>query len=354
MKRIKNYRNTTRNYIFYILIISIAVVLLALIEKHLKGFYLGIFLLFGINAIICLGVTITNSYANIFSLGFGGIMLCSAYVSSLFTLPIQYKASFLELPAWLEAAQLPFVLALLLGALSAVLASVLLVLPAFRLRGHYFILASIGINIVMANLAVNFRSYTHGPLGIRNMPFATNVWWVYGILFLTVIFMWRFTHSKFGRAIITLGKDQTLAATMGIDVVRYKIYAFVIGSFIVGLAGPLWVHYTGAMHPEVFNLVFVFQIIAMLVIGGSGTISGAILGAGIITMFTHLARPVQEGFKIFSLQVPPLIGLIQVLMAVMIFLVLMYKPEGLLGKNEITGQSLQCLWSKVKGKENKV
>jgi magnesium-transporting ATPase (P-type) len=74
----KEFQNAIRNYIFYILIIAIAVVLLALIEKHLKGFYLGIFLLFGINAIICLGVTITNSYANIFSLGFGGIMLFSA------------------------------------------------------------------------------------------------------------------------------------------------------------------------------------------------------------------------------------------------------------------------------------
>jgi branched-chain amino acid transport system permease protein len=350
----KKSNSTTKNRWCYLIVMTAAIVCLALIEKNLKGFYLGIFLLFGINAIICLGVTITNGYANIFSLGFGGIMLFSAYVSSLFTLPIQYKASFLQLPGWLEAAQLPFLLALLLGAIAAVLASIALVLPAFRLRGHYFILASIGINIVMANLAVNFRSFTHGPLGIRNMPFATNVWWVYGILFLTVLFMWRFTHSKFGRAIITLGKDQTLASTMGIDVVRYKIYAFVIGSFIVGLAGPLWVHYTGAMHPEVFGLVFVFQIIAMLVIGGSGTISGAILGAGIITMFTHLARPVQEGFSIFSLQIPPLIGLIQVLMAIMIFLVLTYKPEGLLGKNEITGQSVQSLWLKVRGKENGV
>lgn len=339
---------------YYILGLIVAIVILSFIEKNLKGFYLGIFLLFGINAIICLGVTITNGYANIFSLGFGGIMLFSAYVSSLFTLPIQYKASFLHLPEWLEKAQLPFALALFLGAIAAVLASVTLVLPAFRLRGHYFILASIGINIVMANLAVNLRSFTHGPLGIRNMPFATNVWWVYGILFLTVLFMVRFTHSKFGRAVITLGKDQTLASVMGIDVVRYKIYAFVIGSFIVGLAGPLWVHYTGAMHPEVFGLVFVFQIIAMLIIGGLGTISGAIIGAGIITLFIHLARPVQEGFKIFNWQVPPLIGLIQVLMALMIFLVVMYKPEGLVGKNEITGHSLQNIWLRIKRKENEV
>lgn len=330
MMRKKNI--IVKNRWYYILGFIIAIAILALIEKNMRGFYLGIFLLFGINAIICLGVTITNSYANIFSLGFGGIMLFSAYISSLFTLPVQYKATFLKLPEWLELVQLPFSIALFLGAIAAVFASIALVLPAFRLRGHYFILASIGINIVMTNLAVNLRSFTHGPLGIRNVPFATNVWWVYGILFLTIIFMWRFTHSKFGRAIITLGKDQTLASTLGIDVVRYKIYAFIIGSFIVGLGGPLWVHYTGSMHPEVFGLVFVFQIIAMLVVGGIGTISGAILGAGIITSFIHLARPIQEGFRFFGFQIPSLIGLIQVLMAIMIFVVLLYKPEGILGK----------------------
>lgn len=71
-------------------------------------------------------------------------------------------------------------------------------------------------------------------------------------------------------------------------------------------------------------------------------------------MFTHLARPIQEGFKIFGLQIPPLIGLIQVLMATMIILVLIYKPEGLLGKNEITGQNLQSLWLKARKKESEL
>lgn len=321
--------------------LAVAVGVLLLVQTYLRGFYLGIVLLFGINAIICLGVTITNSYANIFSLGFGGIMLVAAYTSSLLTLPVEYKSTVLNLPLWLERAQWPFGLSLVMAGVVAVLSSIVLVLPAFRLRGHYFILASIGINIVMANLAINLPSYTHGPLGIRNVPFYTNVWWVYGILFLTVFFVWRLMRSKFGRALVAIGKDQTLAAALGIDVVRYKIYSFVIGSFIVGLAGPLWVHYTGSMHPNVFSLVFVFQIIAMLAVGGSGTISGAILGAGIMTCFTHLARPIQEGFSLFGLTVPPLIGLIQVLMAVMVVLVMIYRPQGLVEQREIT-------WERVK------
>jgi branched-chain amino acid transport system permease protein len=337
-----------------LILAAIVIGLLVLADTKLRGFYLGVFLLFGINSIACLGVSITNSYANIFSLGFGGIMLVAAYTCALLTLPGDYKASVLSLPLWLENLQVPFGLALVISGVVAVLSSIVLVLPAFRLRGHYFVLASMGINIVMTNLAINMRSYTHGPLGLRNIPFHTNVWWVYGLLALTVFFVARFKKSKFGRALISIGKDQTLAAALGINVVRYKIYAFVIGSFIVGISGALWVHYTGSMHPNVFDLNFVFHIIAMLAVGGSSSITGALFGAAIITLFTHLARPIQEGFVLFGLNVPPMIGLIQVLMAVMVILIMIFRPDGLVGSRELTFSSIKCSFARLRvSKEEK-
>lgn len=329
-----------------LVVLALVIGLLWVLQANLRGFYLGVVVLLGINSIVCLGVTVTNSYANIFSLGFGGIMLVAAYTTSLLTLPVWYKSAVLHLPKWLELAQLPFAASLIIAGIVAVLASIVLVLPAFRLRGHYFILASIGINIVMANLGINLRAYTHGPLGIRNIPFFTNIWWVYGILIATVIFIWRLMRSKFGRALIAIGKDQTLASTLGIDIVRYKIYAFIIGSFIVGIGGALWVHHIGSMHPNVFDLVYVFQIIAMLTIGGSGSISGALLGAAIITLFTQLARPIQEGFVLFGLKIPPLIGLIQVFIAMMLILVLIYRPQGILDQHEITWKNIKALFLK--------
>jgi branched-chain amino acid transport system permease protein len=310
--------------------------LVFLIETRLKGFYRYAMQLFAINAIVALGANVTNGYTNIFSLGFGGIMLVAAYVSSLLTLPPEYKEAVLELPRWLEQMQLPLLPALLVAGVVAVLASIVLVLPAFRLRGHYFILASIGINIVMLNLGVNLRTFTHGPLGLRNIPFYANSWWVYGILLLTVLFVSRFIHSKFGRALVAISKDQTLAGVLSVNVVRYKIYSFVIGSFIVGIGGALWVHLIGAMHPHVFDLLFVFYIIAMLAIGGIGTISGSILGAAVITLFRLLGQPIQEGFSVFGLEIPPLIGLLQVLTAVLLVIVLRYRPQGIMNGKELT------------------
>lgn len=327
-----------------IVLLAAIVGLLWFFQSNLRGFYLDVVILTGINSIICLGVLVTNSYANLFSLGFGGTMLMAAYTTALLTLPVWYKAEFLHLPKWLESAQLPFPLSLLLAGLMAVLASTFLVLPAFRLRGHYFILASMGINVIMANLGINLKSFTHGPLGLRNIPFFTNIWWVYGILIGVVIFIYRLMQSKYGRALIALGKDQTLASALGINIVRYKIYAFVIGSFITGIGGALWVHYIGAMHPNVFDFTFVFQIIAMITIGGSGSISGTLLGATVLTLFTLLARPVQEGFSIFGVRVPPLIGLIQILLAIILIITIIYRPQGILNGYEITWKNIKHVY----------
>jgi len=324
--------------------LTIYVGLLFLADTFLGGFYLQVVRLFGINSIIALGVNITNGYTNIFSLGFGGVMLTAAYTSSILTLPIWYKEAALHLPAWLARIQWPFLPSLLVAAIVAVMASIVLVLPAFRLKGQYFVLTSIGVNIVIANLAENLRSFTQGAQGLRNIPAFTNTWWVYGILLLTVIFVWRLIRSKFGRALIAISKDQGLAAVMGINVIKYKIYSFIIGSFIVGVGGVLWVHLIVSINPQVFNLLFVFEIIAMLAIGGIGTISGAILGAGIVTFFSEFALPIQEGFSLFSLQVPPLFGLVNLLMAIILIVIMIYRPDGIMRGKEISYEYISSLF----------
>jgi len=319
-----------------IIIIAIIGVLLYLSETFLGGFNLQLVRLMGINSIIAIGVNITNGYTNIFSLGFGGIMLVAAYTSIMFTMPISYKEAALNLPMWLQQAQLPLLPAMLIGAVLGVITSVVLVLPAFRLRGHYFILASIGINLVIANLAENMHDYTQGSHGLRNVPAYTDSWWIYGILLLTVIFVWRLMHSKYGRALISISKDQRLAAVMGVDIVRYKIYSFIIGSFIVAVGGVLWVHLIQCINPQAFNLMFVFELIAMLAIGGIGTISGAILGATIVTIFTQAAAPIQEGFVLFSLNIPPMYGLVNLLMAIIIIVIMIYRPDGIMKGKEFS------------------
>ncbi|MEM3486247.1 MAG: branched-chain amino acid ABC transporter permease, partial [Candidatus Methanomethyliaceae archaeon] len=290
--RIKMVRNIPKfavqsvgRFLIYFLLAALA----AVAETVVKGVYRDVLILGAINAIICVGAITTNSIAGLFSLGFGGIALVASYAAALFTLPPSYKLVFLDLPNSLATVQWSFVPALLVGVSVAVLAGLVFVIPSLRLRGHYFILITLGLNIIFSNLAINLRAWTHGPLGIRNIPFFTNGWWAFGVLLAAIVFSQRFSQTRFGRALKTIGRDEVLAAALGINVPLYKLLAFVISSIIIGIGGILWVHYIGSMHPNVFDLNFVFLIVAMYALGGSESISGAILGAFIITSFTHLA-----------------------------------------------------------------
>jgi branched-chain amino acid transport system permease protein len=262
-------------------------------------------------------------------------MMVAAYTTALLTLPVSYKKAVLHLPSWLEGLQVAFPVAIILAGLLAVAASVILLLPAFRLQGQYFILASMGINIVMGNLAENLRGLTHGDMGLRNIPPYTNIWWAYGILVLVIFFIYRLMQSRYGRALRTIAKDQTLAAVMGIHVVRYKILSFAVGSFITGIGAALWVHLVLTMNPKAFGLVYVFHVVAMLAIGGIGTISGTLLGVTILTVGAELLAPLQEGITLLGVHIPPVFGLVNVLMALLLIVIMIYRPRGLVGGREI-------------------
>ncbi len=309
--------------------------LLWLAQAYLRDFYLRLLIQFGLTAVVATGVNLTNGYTNIFSLGFGGTMLVAGYTTALLTLPVSYKEQFLDLPLWLERLTLPFPLAMLIAGVLGMLASIVLLLPAFRLRGQYFILASIGINIVMENIAENMRWLTHGNLGLRTIPQFTNIWWVFGILTLTVYCLHQLMKSRHGRALQVISKDQELAGVMGINVVRYKVLSFAVGSFISSIGAVLWCHQILIINPKAFSLMYVFQLVAMIAIGGIGTLSGPIIGAAILMIGTELLTPLQEGFTLFGATVPPVFGAINVFIAALLILVMIFRPKGVLNGKEI-------------------
>ncbi|MDL2313988.1 branched-chain amino acid ABC transporter permease, partial [Desulfovibrio sp. OttesenSCG-928-C14] len=308
----------------YFIVLAILAALLWLAETQLRDYHLRLLIQFGLTAIIATGVNLTNGYTNIFSLGFGGTMLVAGYTTALLTLPVEYKAQFLDLPLWLEQLRVPFPLAMLTAGLLGMLASIVLLLPAFRLRGQYFILASMGINIVFENLAENVRWLTHGNLGLRGIPKETNIWWVFGILIVTLYCLHRLMKSRHGDALRVISKDQDLASVMGVNVARYKILSFALGSFISSIGAALWCHQVLVINPKAFSLLYVFQIIAMIAIGGTGTLTGPIIGAAILMIGTELLTPLQEGFTAFGISVPPAFGAINVFTALLLVLIMIF------------------------------
>jgi len=333
----------------------IGIIFLALLllyaNNHLSGYYHRLVLLFGINVILTLSLNITNGYAGIFSLGHGGLMLAGGYATALLTLPIEFKANALNLPLWLETIQLPFVLSIIIAGLIAMIVGLTILLPAFRLKGHYFILASMGINIIMINIAENVRSVTNGATGLRGAPPFTNIWWIFSILILLIYLMWTMLTSKYGRAVKSIGKDEGLAQALGVNISKYKALAFMISSFFTGVGGALWTHLILTISPSSFDLLVVFQVVMMMVIGGVSSITGSILGAAIITIVLEILQPVQEGMLIFGFQLPQMFGLAQVLLALFLIIIIINKPEGLMGEKEFSLEHLSKFINKFRNKE---
>ena len=330
--------------------IGLVVLVLFLLDRFLPGFWLTLFLLFGINTILAVSLNITNGWANLFSIGHGGIMLAGGYAAALFTLPVFFKVDIigLHLPGWILNAQIPFLPALLLGGVVGSIVGILLALPALRLRGIYFILVTLGFNLIMVSIAENLPNYTNGAMGLRQFPLYTNVWWVWGIAFLVIYIALRLRKSYIGRAFIAIGRDQELAEHMGINLLKYKIYAFGLSTFFTAIGGILWVHLILNLFPNAFSLALVFHVVTMIVIGGMGSVSGAVIGAAIITGFTEVLAPIEEGFQVFGVQVPHLFGLTTLLLAVVLILILILRPQGIMGEGEFSLQGLRKRLSRSK------
>jgi branched-chain amino acid transport system permease protein len=310
---------------------------LFLLERFLPSFWLTLFLLFGINTILAVSLNITNGWTGLFSLGHGGIMLVGGYTAAFLTLPVAFKRDLigLALPLFCLNTQLPFLLALILGGLVGAVFGVVLAVPAMRLKGLYFLLGTLGFNFITITISENIPEITNGPMGLRQFPAHTNIWWVWGVAILLIYFAFRLRHSYMGRAMMTVGHDQDLAEHLGVNLMKYKIYAFGISSFFTAVGGILWIHLILNLYPRVFGLHLVFQVVTMIVIGGLGSITGSVIGAAIITGFVEILAPIEEGFTLMGLAVPRMLGLTTLLLAALLIIILVARPQGIMGDREL-------------------
>jgi branched-chain amino acid transport system permease protein len=178
--------------------------------------------------------------------------------------------------------------------------------------------------VIITALAMNLRGLTRGSIGINSIPKYTNIYWSYGWAVLTVYIIWRIVNSSFGRAMLAIREDPGAAQVQGINLLKYKLLSFAIGAFFAGIAGGLYGHLAGAIRPYAFSFDLTFQIVIMVVLGGQGTIAGPIAGAAILTVLRYIVKPIEEGLKIY--------GLVELIYATLLILVVMYRPEGILGR----------------------
>ncbi|HHY60370.1 MAG TPA: branched-chain amino acid ABC transporter permease [Clostridia bacterium] len=263
----------------------------------------------GINIILAVSLNLIVGFTGQLALGHAGFMAVGAYVSAVFTLKLGQ----------------PYLLAVLAGSLAAGLVGIVIGLPTLRLRGDYLAIATLGFGEIVRGLLVNIE-YVGGAAGLNGIPKMTNWTWLFLFTVATVLLIKNFINSSHGRACIAIREDEIAADAMGINTTFYKVLAFSIGAFFAGLAGALYAHYFFLIQPQSFSFLKSFDALVMVVLGGLGSLTGSIIAASVIT--------------ILNMALQSFGALRMVIYAVLLILVMIFRPQGLLGTSEFTFQTL--------------
>jgi branched-chain amino acid transport system permease protein len=285
-----------------------------------------------INIILATSLNLVNGFCGQFSLGHAGFMALGGYTSAALSLAFHPFSGPLQV--------VNFIVYALAGATVAGFAGLLVGLPSLRLRGDYLAIVTLGFGEIIRILFLNIESLggARGLFGIVGFQpievfgfqissFFLSCTMAYFWACVTFLFLWRWTHSSFGRAFLSVREDELAAECMGVSTTRTKVLAFVISSAFAGLAGSLYAHTTNYLSPASFQFMRSVDIVIMVVLGGMGSLTGSVIAAIIVTILPEALRPVQE-----------LIGIDirMVLYSLLLILLMILRPQGLLGAREWT------------------
>lgn len=313
-----------------------ALVAVGLFAPALGEYPLRVVLVMGITVIMVASMAFSNGFTGVFSLGHVGFIALGAYASAVLTLPATAKHAYLrELPAFLSGWSLPFLPATLVAGALCVAVAFLVGLPLMRLSGHYVTVATLGFLVIVNVVLVNADRFTRGSRTFTGVLPYTNLWWVLGWMALTYLVLSRIAYSPFGRAMRVSREDLVTAEAVGIEILPIRLVAFVVSAFFSGVAGALYAHYLTSFSPAAFYFPLMIHLLVMLVVGGLGSLTGAGVGVVVITLLSEVLRNLERGFHLGALVVPPLYGAAQVTLGVLFILIMIFRPQGLLGQHEL-------------------
>lgn len=293
-------------------------------------YYHRIIVLMGVNIALAVSLNIINGHAGQFSLGHAGFMAIGAYFSAFLTFYYfgPYVARFAEgSMQHLVLQHSLLVVAVLFGGAVAAVAGFIVGQPSLRLRGDYLAIVTLGFGEIIRVLILNIEK-VGAARGFTGIPVWGNFFWVYFFCGVTVLVSNRLVSSSVGRAFLAVREDQIAAEAMGVNTTRYKVKAFVIGSGLAGIAGGLFAHYTAYLNPTMFTFTRSFEVVAMVVLGGLGSISGSVVAAVILTFLP-------EGLRDVKSFMPGGVDPRMVIYSLMLIILMLTRPQGLFGRREL-------------------
>jgi branched-chain amino acid transport system permease protein len=334
-----------------IISVFLAIAFIAVADKTFGAFNLRIFNLCAIYIVLALSLNLVNGFTGLFSLGHAGFMAVGAYTCALLTMsPAQKEMNFFLVPiiAPLANIHLPFIPALLIGGILAGFVGFIIGAPVLRLRDDYLAIATLGFSEIIRVVLTNLQSITNGPLGIKGLPRYSTTYTVWGIAVVSIVFMIALIHSAFGRSCKAVRDNEIAAQAMGINVARVKITSFVIASFMAGIGGALLGHQISTIDPRLFGFILTYNVLLIVVLGGTGSITGSVIAALVVTISMEALRFLDGPLNLLVVQTQGKPGLRMVVFSVLLVIVVIYRQQGLMGNKEFSWDAVGNFWQKFR------
>jgi branched-chain amino acid transport system permease protein len=282
----------------------------------------------GINVILAVSLNVVNGFTGQFSIGHAGFMAFGAYTAAKITVAFR-GVQLLGLPQHVSD-QVVFFLGLVAGMIMAAAAGFMVGMPSLRLRGDYLAIVTLGFNEII-RVVIENTAFLGQATGLSGLPRRTDLVWVGMGAVATIAMARRLAGSTHGRALFAIREDEVAAEAMGVDTTGYKVRAFVISSAFAGLAGGLLVHLIQLCTPKSFTFVKSIEVVAMVVLGGMGSVTGSVVSALVLSLALEGLREFQQyRMVIYSL---------------LLIVLMLTRPTGIFGTREIW-DVLPGLWKK--------
>ncbi|WP_077966341.1 ABC transporter permease subunit [Ensifer adhaerens] len=292
--------------------------------------------LYMINVIAVLGIGIYAGNSGIVSFGHVGFMAIGAYASGLLTLnPIIQKTALPHLPEWLAGIGMPFLPALAIALVVVALVAVVIGIPVARLGGSSASIATLGFLVIVHVVLVASTDFTRGSQTFFGIPRAVNLWVALPFAIAAVAVARLYRDSSAGLKLRASREDEIASTAVGVNVRLHRFFGWVLGAVLAGAAGALLAHFLGAFSPKDFYFNLTFMLLAMLILGGITTVSGAVGGAAVIMLIVELLRKLEGGVDLGFLKLPTVFGLTDIGIGVAILVVMYRLQDGLFGVREL-------------------
>lgn len=299
-------KHIIKSLIFAAFAIVLYIALNFIIEnKVINRYQTQILTLLGINIILALSLNLIIGFTGQLALGHACFMAIGAYTSAVLTVNFHQN----------------IILAIFAAGIAAGVAGFLIGLPSLRLKGDYLAITTLGFGEIVRVIITNI-DYLGGARGFTGIPMKSTFCVVYIFVIVTILVIYNIIHSATGRAMISVREDEIAAEAMGINTTKYKIEAFVIGSFLAGIGGALFAHLYMFIDPSEFTFLKSVEIVTYVVLGGMGSISGCILSTGVLTWLSEALRAFSDYRMVFY--------------SILLIGIMIFRPQGLLGTKELS------------------